>query len=182
MLENMMDLPGWIEGLLAAGLGSLATLAIQWLKRHLLPWESDRIRFEKIANEVDATAFEELANSIPTSISRHSSNAAYKLDDRLRQLSHEVFFDRRLRKQEAELVKSIEDLLSFQGSNFYVKQPHVDLYTMAFDNHDDWNAQHALLLDKKSDELHRLALQVLERWKPLNERGKKIFLGKTSKS
>lgn len=182
MLEFLMGLPGWVGNLIAAAIGSIVTLVFQWLKHRLQPWESDRIRFEKIADAIDPVVLNDLAESIPTAIPEFASEAAHALDRRLRELEQERFFDRKLRKREAELRTALNALLDFQGDNFFLKHSATNYYTMAFDSHDEWDPEHARILKEKSSRHRELAKSVLAKWNSLNERGKRLFVGKVRRA
>jgi hypothetical protein len=175
-LEILGLVPNWAAALITAVLTNPVIWVVNEYRWRKKPWKGDKELFIEITKISEIRNIRSLQETAPTSIDGSIGDAAYTFRIALDNLlDTRGFLDKKLTTFSNNLRESLVELEKYSAEHMYTKRTQSSFYTLATNDHDEWNSAHVRTLKEKLEHLTQLADGVLTAWAEFDTHSRKAF-------
>ena len=147
-----------------------------WNKSRL-PFKQDRDRYKSVIACVDPLHFHYLKQTPMNAIGSVSLDGIDNACEQLSQLAvgKPSYLHKKLATMEKDLVSSVADLAEFLPTQLYTVGPNANLFTMYWDNFDEWDGDQQRRAAAKQQEIMSKVDAAISAFEAYRDYGNKLF-------
>ncbi|MZR31460.1 hypothetical protein [Sneathiella litorea] len=181
-LLNILPVEIWVvvATALVAALGWFGKTAFDWWRESRLPYKQDRERYQAVINAVNPEHlhyFREIPLSTIGSIAVDGVVKGYEVLTTIRKCMPK-YLHRKLTPLENELSDSLGELYDFLPLKLFPHHANGNVYTMYWDNFDEWSDEHHKRFQSIKDDLMNKIDRSIRAYEVFRDVGNDLFADK----
>jgi hypothetical protein len=176
-VEWLSSIPEWVREPLIAVIGWFAKSGADAWQRSRLPFKQDRERYQAVIGAIDPAHLHYFKETPLNSIGSRAVdgiNDGYEALSSVRK-SKPAYLHRKLRPLEEELFVALGELCSFLPVKLFPHRANANVYTMYWDQFDEWSNEDQRRFQEIKDELMQKLNRSIRAYETYRDAGNKLF-------
>ena len=177
VLDVIGSIPTEIWVVVATAIVGLIGFAVDAWNKSRLPFKQDRDRYEAVLASIDPPHFHYLKQTPLDAIGNLSLDGIDNACEQLSQLADgkPSYLHKKLATKEKDLLSSVADLAEFLPTQLYPHRANAKLFTMYWDNFDEWDDDQQRRAAAKQQEIMSKVDAAISAFEAYRDYGNKLF-------